>query len=89
MEDGEKSYLSAARLFQEGRIDYDGLRKLVAELPPPDKKPVAESIADIYHIADLPDGDNEVVWLEDLYFLDLIDIDQLEDLTDLSVDGKE
>lgn len=89
MDDGGKSYRSAAELFEQGRIDYDGLRSLVVALPPPDKKPVAESIADIYRIADLPDGDNALIWLECLCDSGLIDLDQLMELINVSVDGKD
>lgn len=85
----EMSYRAAANLFEQGQIDFEGLRTILAELPLPVKKRKAESVADIYHVADIPDDDNSVCWLEDLYFLDLIDNDQCEELIDAAVDGKD
>lgn len=83
------TYCGAAELFQQGRIDFDGLRAIVAKLPLPVQKPEAKSVADIYHIADMPDDDNSLRWLESLYYQELIDNHQLEELIDVAVDGKE
>nr|WP_046285608.1 hypothetical protein [Mycobacterium sp. UM_NZ2] len=62
-----------------GRIDFNGLRAIVAKLPQPVKKPQAESLAEVYHITDMPEDDNSLCWLESRHFQVFIDNNELDD----------
>lgn len=89
MEADENSYYAAAKLYREGRIDYEGLKALVSQLPTPDAQPVSNSVAEIYVNADRAEGDNSLMWLEVLYDCDVIDLDQLMELIDVACDNKD
>lgn len=62
-----QSYEEAAELFEKGEIDYDRLRQVVAQLPPPVERRKAKNLADRYEVADEPYDKNSFFWIETLY----------------------
>ncbi len=74
------NYREATDAFQSGDLDYDGLRSVCLQLPLPYQKPQAQTTAEIYDLADMPEDDNAVIWVCYLEMLGFINNEQMMDL---------